>query len=69
MDDNSEILSIIVDRMEKGQQSYGHGVRTGDDTRTWGTKQDSWVEMAMEEIMDAMIYMAAQMLRILKSKV
>ena len=48
-DDNEEILKIITERMELGLKRYGHGLRTGDDTRQWGTKDDSWEEMALEE--------------------
>ena len=43
-------------------------IRDSDDTTQWGTKKDNWSEMALEEILDGMIYMAAQILRILKNK-
>ena len=52
--------------MELGQERYGHGVRVNDDTRQWGTKEDSWNEMALEEVLDGMIYMAAQIIRIME---
>jgi len=65
-DDNGEILKIITERMELGLKRYGHGLRTGDDTREWGTKEDSWEEMALEEALDGMIYLAASILRIKK---
>jgi len=67
-DQNEEILTLIKERMELGLQRYGHGIRIDDDTRQWGTKKDNWSEMALEEVLDGMIYMAAQILRILKNK-
>lgn len=67
-DDNDAILSLIKERMELGKKRYGHGVRVDDDTREWGTKEDSWAEMALEEALDGMIYLAASIHRILKSK-
>ena len=54
--------------MDLGLERYGHGVQVNDDTRQWGTKKDNWSEMALEEVLDGMIYMAAQIIRILKNK-
>ena len=67
-DDNEEILKIITERMELGLKRYGHGLRTGDDTRQWGTKDDSWEEMALEEALDGMVYLAASILRITRAR-
>lgn len=67
-DDNGEILDIIRERMEVGLERYGHGLRTADDTRQWGTKEDSWEEMALEEALDGMIYLAASILRITRAR-
>ena len=67
-DQNEEILKLIKERMDLGLQRYGHGVQVNDDTRQWGTKKDNWSEMALEEVLDGMIYMAAQIIRILKNK-
>lgn len=64
-DDNERILNLIKERMDIGVERYGHGLRQGDDTRQWGTKKDSWNEMALEEVLDGMIYLAAQLIRIL----
>lgn len=63
-DDNEAILRIIKHRMMIGEKRYGHGVRISDDTRQWGTKQDSWLEMGLEEVLDLAIYLAAQIHRI-----
>ena len=65
-DDNKEILQIITERMNMGLERYGHGIRIGDNTKQWGTKDDSWEEMALEEALDGMIYLAASILRIKK---
>lgn len=65
MDYNTEILEIIKERMKVGKERYGHGLRIDDDTRQWGTKMNSWTEMALEEMLDGMIYISAQMLRMM----
>lgn len=65
-DYNQEILKMIQERMEIGKERYGHGLRVEDDTRQWGTKEDSWTEMGLEEALDLVIYLSAQILRIQK---
>jgi len=63
-DRNDEIRALINSRLELGRQRYGHGVRPSDDTRQWGTKEDSWAEMALEEALDLTIYLCAELLRV-----
>lgn len=58
-----DLLSLLNARLEKGQKEYGHGIRINDDTRTWGTNVNSWKEMALEELLDAIIYLSADNLR------
>ena len=53
----------ILGRLELGLKRYNHGVRVDDDTRTWGTPKDSWMEMAREELLDAVIYVVADYIR------
>lgn len=53
----------IEERLAIGRERYGHGVRSMDDTRQWGTKVDSWLLMADEELLDALIYVAADYIR------
>jgi len=65
---NEEIIALIKKRMDLGRERYGHGVRVIDDTRQWGTEANSWAEMALEEVLDGMIYMAAQLTRILQPR-
>jgi hypothetical protein len=66
LDDNPDLLAIIRERLELGAARYGHGLRAEDDTTQWGTKEDSWVEMGLEEILDMTIYIACAMLRVRK---
>lgn len=63
-DRNDEIRELINERLELGRERYGHGIRPSDDTRQWGTKVDSWAEMALEEALDLSIYLSAELLRV-----
>ena len=63
-DSNEAIIKLLTDRMTIGLERYGHGLRLHDDTRQWGTKEDSWEEMALEEVLDGLIYTAAAILRL-----
>jgi|TARA_B110000858_G_C17559028_1_gene361643 hypothetical protein len=53
----------VIKRLNLGISKYGHGVRVMDDTVTWGTKKNSWLEMASEELLDAIVYVIADYLR------
>ena len=50
--------------MKIGIERYGHGLRIHDDTRQWGTKENSWEEMALEEVLDGLVYTASAILRL-----
>ena len=67
-DDNAEIMKLLHERLALGNQRYGHGVRVDDDTREFGTSDNSWETMMMEEALDGMIYAAAQLLRIKRTR-
>ena len=56
-------MELIDERLTLGRERYGHGVRVDDDTTTWGTKNNSWIDMANEEFLDAMIYITADYIR------
>jgi hypothetical protein len=58
------ILDELTGRLELGLRKYNHGVRVDDDTRDWGTPVNSWLHMAREEFLDAMIYVAADYIRV-----
>lgn len=68
MDDNEEIIDLIKKRLDKGAAEYGHGIRVKDDTTNWGTNLDSWTEMGLEEALDLSIYLAAQILRVMRNE-
>ena len=53
----------LSERLAIGKERYGHGVRVDDDTTTWGTKTNSWLDMAKEEFLDAIIYLTADYIR------
>ena len=58
-----DIKKELNARLDLGLERYGHGVRVDDDTRTWGTPKNSWMEMAKEELLDAIIYVVADYIR------
>jgi hypothetical protein len=69
MDDlTPDIKDAVYWRLRKGKESYGHGLRPQDDTTAWGTKKDSWLEMAEEEIADALIYVLTNYLRLVENE-
>ena len=53
----------LVERLEIGLKRYGHGVIVDSDTREWGTTENSWIDMAIEEFLDGVIYVAADYIR------
>jgi len=53
----------LVERLEIGLKRYGHGVIVDSDTREWGTTENSWIDMAVEEFLDGVIYVAADYIR------
>jgi len=67
-DDNDEIMTLLQARLKLGRERYGHGVRVNDDTTQWGTPTNDWEEMAMEEVLDGLIYAAAAIIRCRKRK-
>ena len=67
-DDNEEILNLLKDRLKLGRERYGHGVRVNDDTTQWGTQSNDWELMAIEEVLDGLIYSAAAIIRLRRMK-
>jgi hypothetical protein len=57
------IQEQIVGRLKVGKERYGHGVIVDSDTREWGTPKNSWIDMAVEEFLDAIIYVIADYIR------
>ena len=58
------IKHSLIERMQFGREKYGHGLRSSMDTRQWGTKDDSWLEMAAEEYLDAIMYILTDYIRV-----
>jgi len=67
-DDNDEILYLLKDRLTLGRKRYGHGVRVDDDTRQFGTDDNDWELMALEEMLDGLIYTTASIIRYRRKK-
>ena len=67
-DDNEEIIKLIKERMSLGKQRYGHGVIIDDDTTKYGTKSNDWELMALEEMLDGIIYSTAAIIRYKRKK-
>ena len=65
-DDNREIVALILKQLATGKKEYGHGFRVFDDTTQFGTEDDSWIEMALEEALDMSLYFAAAIIRLKK---
>ena len=62
-DDNDEILEMLKSRLELGKERYGHGVVVDQNTKDFGTKEDDWELMALEEMLDGLIYTTASIIR------
>lgn len=58
-----DIHNSLLGRLKLGKEKYGHGVRVDLDTQTWGTQKNSWLEMASEEFLDGIIYVACDYIR------
>ena len=67
-DDNEEILKLIKARMSLGKQRYGHGIIADDNTIEYGKKSNDWELMALEEMLDAMLYSTAAIIRYRRKK-
>ena len=67
-DNNEEIMELLRQRMDLGKERYGHGVRVDDNTTQYGTDKDAWELMALEEILDGLIYSAAAIIRLRRKR-
>lgn len=68
IDDNSEIINLLKDRLALGRERYGHGVVVNDDVKQYGPENNDWELMALEEALDGMIYSAAAIIRLQRAK-
>lgn len=62
-DDNEEIMQLLHERLQLGRKTYGHGVIVDQDTRKHGTPDNDWELMALEELLDGLIYTTAAIIR------
>lgn len=60
---HSKVKCLLLSRLELGKERYTHGVKIDSDTREWKTQNNDWFEMMQEELLDGMIYCAADALR------
>ena len=61
---HSDVIDLIKKRMAEGAKKYGHGMRVADDTRQYKSTRDSWVEHALQENLDGIVYMASALERL-----
>tara|TARA_R100000329_G_C7490774_1_gene172869 strand:- start:208 stop:435 length:228 start_codon:yes stop_codon:yes gene_type:complete len=60
MNNNEEIIDLIRKRLNKGKKEYGKEIDIYDG-RDWNVE-------ALEELLDTCVYLAASMLKIIKSE-
>ncbi len=54
--DNNHIISLIKERLEKGKREYNQEVDVHDGR--------DWMKEALEELLDACVYLSAQIIKI-----
>ena len=62
-DDNQEIMQLLQERLNLGKTRYGHGVIVDQNTKDFGTNDNDWQLMALEEMLDGLIYTTASIIR------
>ena len=61
---SSPLLMTIQRRMVEGAAKYGHGMRVWEDARKYRSKHDSWLEHALQENLDGVVYIASAIARL-----
>jgi|TARA_R110000803_G_scaffold99917_2_gene168094 hypothetical protein len=54
--DNNHIISLIEERLEKGKREYNQEVDVHDGR--------DWMKEALEELLDACVYLSAQIIKV-----
>ena len=67
-DDNDEIMQLLMDRLALGRERYGHGMRVDENTTQYGVESNDWELMALEEMLDGLIYTTAAIIRHMRKK-
>ena len=57
------INGLLNDRLALGRERYGHGVIVDQDTTKFGTKENDWILMGLEELLDGLVYISASIIR------
>lgn len=57
---NSEIISLIKKRLEKGKREYGHQINVYDGR--------DWIEETLEETLDGLVYLTAELIKLRDSR-
>ena len=57
---NSEIISLIKKRLEKGKREYGHQINVYDGR--------DWIEEPLEETLDGLVYLTAELIKLRDSR-
>ena len=58
---NSEIISMIKDRLEKGKRQYGDQINIYDGR--------DWIQETLEEVLDGLVYLTNYLLRLDEMKI
>jgi len=58
------IITAVNDRLKLGKERYGHGVIVDTDTTKFGTPSNDLILMALEEMLDGLVYISASIIRL-----
>lgn len=61
---SSEIMRLLGTRLALGRERYGHGVIVDQDPSQYGVGGNNWELMALEELLDGLVYTTAAIIRI-----
>jgi phage-related minor tail protein len=67
-DDNEEIMELLRGRLALGRERYGHGVRVDEDVTAFGPAANDWELMALEEMLDGLVYITASIIRLRRNR-
>lgn len=61
---SSEIMRLLGTRLALGRERYGHGVIVDQDPSQYGVGGNNWELMALEELLDGLVYTTAAIIRL-----
>ena len=59
-----EIIAKLNARLALGRERYGHGVIIDEDPSIYGVPSNNWEHMALEELLDGLVYTSAAIIRL-----